>query len=99
MPQHNPKFDQALRLVNDKMPPRSQLTGALKVVMAVTETIRELKEVPSGHLYAALMGHMSLEEYESILRVIEGADLIKVDRSHLIRWIGPEGKEERRAKA
>jgi len=85
-----PKFDQAARLVHDKMPPRSQLTGALTVVMAVAETIRELKEVPSGHLYAALMGKMDLEEYQSILRVIEGAGLIKVERSHLIRWIGPE---------
>jgi len=85
-----PKFDQAARLVHDKLPPRSQLNSALAVVTAIAETIRELKEVPSGHLYAALMGKMSLEEYEQIIRIIEGADLIKVERSHLIRWIGPE---------
>lgn len=58
--------------------------------MAVAETVRELREVPSGTMYAALMGRMSLETYNKILGVLTRAGLVTVDRSHLVRWTGPE---------
>jgi hypothetical protein len=35
--------------------------AALATVVAVGEAIKALGKVPSGHLYARLMGHMSLE--------------------------------------
>ncbi len=62
------------------------------MVAAVAEAIRELKSVPSGHLYARLMGKLTLDEYESILDAIKKAGLISEDRSNLLTWIGPEIK-------
>jgi hypothetical protein len=86
------KFDQASRLVNDNFPTRSQLVGALEIVKAVAEALRELGEVPAGTLYAALMSKLSHAEFEQIIGIIHGAGLIERDDSHLLRWIGPEVK-------
>lgn len=58
-------------------------------VTALAEAIRELDSVPSGKLYASVMGHMSLEVYESFIAALERCKLISVDGSHLIRWTGP----------
>jgi hypothetical protein len=74
-------------------PSKAELDKAFAVVAAVSESIRQAGKIPSGHLYAMLMGHMSLEYYESILRMLESAKLITVDSSHLIRWIGPQLQE------
>lgn len=68
----------------------NQVSGAIKAVAAIAEAIRELKEVPSGHLYANLTGKLSLQQYESILDILKKSELIKVDSSHLIKWVGPE---------
>lgn len=40
--------------MNDKVTP-SQLAAGLRTIQAVAEAIREVGEVPSGHLYAAVM--------------------------------------------
>lgn len=72
-----------------KLQEKTNLRAALGMVLAVSETIRELGSVPSGHLYTLLMGVLDIENYQSIIRTIEGAGLIKVDGSYLITWIGP----------
>ena len=56
--------------------------------VAVTETIRELGSVPSGHLYARLMGHMSLEIYEGIIGVLVRKGMVRREPSHLLVWTG-----------
>jgi len=43
--------------------------AAMQIVLAVSETIRDLGRVPSGHLYAQLMGRMSLETYNLIIDI------------------------------
>lgn len=72
------------------MDTQSKLNAALKATQAIAEAIRELKEVPSGHLYANLMNQMSLDTYNQILDVLTKAKLISVDGFHLITWIGPQ---------
>lgn len=67
---------------------KDQVVSAVKVMAAVAETIRELKEVPSGHLYAQLMGQMSFESYESIIRTLKRADLV-AEKGHVLHWTGP----------
>ena len=67
-----------------------RLRGAMEIVAAVGEAIRDLKEVPSGHLYARLMGSMSLEEYQFVIDILIRAELVERDPSHLLRWIGPK---------
>ena len=67
-----------------------ELQAAMTILHAVAETVREAGEIPSGTMYAALTGRVTLEGYEQILRILTGAGLIAVDARHMIRWVGPE---------
>jgi hypothetical protein len=67
---------------------RARLNAGVLATMAVAEAIRELGSVPSGHLYAQLMGQLSLESYGAILRTLKGAGLVE-EKSHLLTWVGP----------
>jgi hypothetical protein len=67
----------------------SEALALVRVAHAVAETIRELGAVPSGHLYARLMGVMELHQYEQVIDLLIDARLIERDRRHLLRWIGP----------
>lgn len=55
----------------------------LKAFMAMTEIINDaIKDagtngIPSGHLYAMLMGHINLENYTIIINVLKKAGKIK----------------------
>ena len=63
--------------------------AALEILLAVANAIKELGTVPSGHLYAQLMSSgMSLENYQAILKVLEGAGAIEI-KNHLITYVGP----------
>lgn len=66
-------------------------TKAIEIVKAVAEAIRDLKEVPSGHLYAQLSKYMSLDLYNTIISQLEKLGLIKVN-NHLITWVEKEVK-------
>ena len=68
---------------------KQQAAAALSVILAVGDAIRELKEVPSGHLYAQLMAKMSLDQYNAIIDILIEAKMVKRSRSHLLTWIGP----------
>ena len=68
---------------------QAQKTEAqMQLVRAIAEAIRELKEVPSGHLYARIAGKISSETYERVLTALKIAGLISVSPSHLITWTG-----------
>lgn len=62
----------------------------VKIIMAVTDAIRELKQVPSGHLYARLMGHMSLDSYQKVIDILKVTGMVKEDRFHMLTWVEPE---------
>ena len=64
------------------------------VVVAVAETIKELGSVPSGHLYARLMGHMSLETYEGIIGVLVREGMVRQEPSHLLVWMCDKPKSK-----
>jgi hypothetical protein len=66
-----------------------QVKAAFNTVLAVTEAIREAKEIPAGTVYAALVGRVDLQGFQKILSIIKGAGLIE-ERTHLLRWIGPQ---------
>jgi hypothetical protein len=68
------------------MATKEEIRAAVDTMAAVAEAIRELGSVPSGHLYARLMGHMSLETYEKIVGTLKGAGLVK-EESHLLTWV------------
>jgi hypothetical protein len=72
------------------MATREQVEAAMQIVVAVGDTIRALGTVPSGELYARLMGKFSLADYESIIGTLISVGVVKRDRSHLLHWIGPK---------
>lgn len=55
---------------------REQIAPALTILAALADTIRELKRIPSGHLYALLMPKMSLAQYETAIGLLIKADLV-----------------------
>lgn len=63
--------------------------AALTLALIISEAIRDLGEVPSGHLYAQVMGHMTIQTYEKIISTLVNAKLVARDGNHLLRWIGP----------
>lgn len=68
---------------------KEQLNAGMAVLTAMSETIRELGQVPSGHLYAQVMSKIDLTMFESIIRVLVNAKLVERDEAHMLRWIGP----------
>jgi hypothetical protein len=69
----------------------SQATAAVRVVAALAEAIRDLGQVPSGHLYASVMGVMNLSQYQQAIGILIKAGLVE-DRHHLLVWIGEKSR-------
>lgn len=70
------------------MATKAQTEAAIQTIRAIADAIKELKEVPSGHLYAQLMGRMSLDQYNQIIGILVNAGVVKQDPSYLLHWIG-----------
>jgi hypothetical protein len=68
-------------------PTKQQLAAGLDVIRAVAEAIRELRTVPSGNLYAHVMGRLSIQEYEKVIGILKGADLVRESSDHLLTWV------------
>ncbi len=66
-----------------------QQKAAIAIVAAVAVAIRDLGSVPAGHLYATVMGQMTLAEFEQVIAYIIESDLATRDASHLLTWTGP----------
>ena len=63
---------------------KQNVENTIKLVSAVGQAIVELREVPEGHLYAQLMAHMSLEQFQAILRILKQNKIIEI-KGHLIK--------------
>lgn len=66
----------------------AQARAALNIVLALAEAIRELGRVPSGTLYANVMGKLDLATYEAAIRMLKNAGLVK-ETAHELEWTGP----------
>ena len=55
---------------------------------ATAEAIREAGRIPSGTLYAMLMGKMDFQAYSVLIRTLKNAGLVE-ERTHELIWIGP----------
>jgi hypothetical protein len=64
-----------------------QVTAGIRMAAAVGEAIRDLGSVPSGHLYARLMGHMSPETYNKVISLLVKVGAVK-EENHLLTWVG-----------
>ncbi len=65
---------------------KAQVKSGIEMVRAVAEAIREVKEIPSGHLYARVMFWVSLEEYSRIIDILKRAEVIEETSAHLLKW-------------
>jgi hypothetical protein len=70
------------------MTQQEQIKSGLEILRAVADTIKELKQVPSGILYSQMMEHMELSTYDKIIGILKGAKLIR-EENHMLVWIGP----------
>lgn len=67
---------------------RTARLAAIKAMHIVCEAIREAKEIPSGHLYAALMPHgCTLTMYEAIIGVVTRSGVVE-KKGDLLVWKG-----------
>lgn len=55
---------------------------------AVSEAIRDLGSVPSGHLYARLISYMQLPTYNALIDSLKRQGLVS-EKAHLLTWVGP----------
>lgn len=77
-------------IMHPTTPSKAELNAGLQLLVAVAETIREVKEVPSGTIYAALLGRLTYNGYMGLLASLKGAGLIEERPNHILRWIGPD---------
>lgn len=76
-------------IMNPARPTAAQVKAAFQMTLAVSETIRELGEVPAGHLYAQLCAKVSLEGFQKMIGQLKNAGLV-TEQSHLLKWVGPK---------
>ena len=70
----------------------ADLAAGLEALKAIAEAIRELGEVPSGHLYANLQGHITIGQFEQAIGILKNAGLVRESNAHMLTWIEPEAK-------
>lgn len=55
----------------------------------LADAIRDLKRVPSGHLYAQVMGHMDIHTYNKAIDLLKRTKMVE-EKNHELIWIGRE---------
>jgi len=60
----------------------------LDVAAVIGEIIRELGNVPAGHLYARVMGQINLDQFNMVIGILVAANLVS-QRNHELTWVGP----------
>lgn len=65
---------------------KTEIAAALACVQAIAAAIKEAgpQGIPSGHLYAALMGKLSIENYEKCIGILVRSKVIEKRASHLL---------------
>lgn len=67
---------------------KEQIKAGINTVVAVSEAIRELKQVPSGHLYAQVMGFLDEAAYQKVISILKNAGLV-AEQNFMLTWTGP----------
>ena len=68
----------------------AQKNAIIATMAAIYETIRDLGGVPSGHLYARLMGRMSLDTYNLMISTLKQQGLVSESGHYLTANALPE---------
>ena len=65
-------------------PTREQLRAGIDALLALCEAIRSLGSVPSGVLYAHVMGVMSIDAYASAVATMKSTAMTKSSRTFFL---------------
>jgi hypothetical protein len=63
--------------------------AAIEIIKTIAEAVRSLGSVPSGHLYARVMGTLSLDAYTRVIESLKRMGLVE-EKNHLLTWVGPK---------
>jgi hypothetical protein len=64
-----------------------QAQKLIEFMGAIASLIKEVKEIPSGHLYAQLMGKMTLDQYQNMIATLQKAGLVSL-KNDLLTYTG-----------
>jgi hypothetical protein len=67
---------------------KQDVLSAIELVRAIADAIRELGEVPSGQLYARVMGVMDIRCFERVVTLLVDARLVERLPNNILRWVG-----------
>lgn len=67
---------------------KEEIKSQLRTAIALGDAIRELRQVPSGKLYARVMGTLTLEQYQKAIETLKNTGLVREEQSQLLVWIG-----------
>ena len=62
-----------------------EIKAGLNTIKAIADTIKELKEVPSGTLYAQLMGIMTLDQYQRVIDILKRSGIVS-ESVNVLKW-------------
>ena len=68
-------------------PTAEQIEKHIQAIKAVADCIKELKQVPSGHLYARVMEFMDIDQYNTIIGILISTKFVRQE-NHVLIWIG-----------
>jgi hypothetical protein len=63
----------------------NELKAGFAALQALAEAVRELKQVPSGILYSRVMNYLDINAYESAIRTLCNAGVIRKS-GDLLHW-------------
>ncbi len=72
-------------------PTKHQIIAAIEASRAIADAIRELGEVPEGHLYARLTGVMDIHQFGLVVRLLADSGLVERRPGPILRWVGRPG--------
>lgn len=68
------------------VPTKAEVLAAFDACVALADAIRDLKQVPEGHLYAVVCGHLNLRAFDAAIGALVKARLITKE-NHLLTWV------------
>lgn len=77
---------------------KDKIVAALNTIRAIGDTVRDLGEVPSGHLYATVSAMISLDQYQKAIGLLIDAKLIE-KRGDVLVWIASTREQVAASKA
>lgn len=74
--------------MNNQQPTREQIEAAIGLIVEIGRVIQAKKIIPSGELYALVMGTLSIYEYNTAIAKLKQAGVVR-ERGFLLEWTGP----------